>query len=218
MYIYILKCENDKYYVGKTINLQQRIQDHFDFFACAWTKLHKILHVDYVYQNCDPFDEDKYTIKYMSIFGIDNVRGGSYSSISLTREDKNAIEKQIAGAMDMCFYCKKVGHFSKDCEDAARLKLGLDEISYKMFFDWLKQEKPDANWKVDKDIIYLYSGCKPIIRNGKNLTVEEYHVTRNMIKKLKSVQQNRILYDFKNLGTTRLLYSLRMISDTAKQL
>jgi predicted GIY-YIG superfamily endonuclease len=42
MYIYILKLEGGKYYVGKTNNVDQRLQQHFDgTFGSAWTRLHR---------------------------------------------------------------------------------------------------------------------------------------------------------------------------------
>ena len=34
--------------------------------------------------DCDNFDEDKYTIKYMAKYGIDNVRGGTFCKITLS--------------------------------------------------------------------------------------------------------------------------------------
>ena len=36
--IYILKLENNKYYVGKTDNLEQRKQQHLNGSASSWTK------------------------------------------------------------------------------------------------------------------------------------------------------------------------------------
>ena len=34
----------------------------------------------YVIYDCDKYDEDKYTRKYMDDYGLDNVRGGSFST------------------------------------------------------------------------------------------------------------------------------------------
>ena len=68
--IYILKLENNKYYVGKTDNLEKRKQAHLNGTASSWTKKYKPLSVDKIIQNASPFDEDKYTIEYMSIIPL----------------------------------------------------------------------------------------------------------------------------------------------------
>lgn len=115
--IYIIKCENGKYYVGKTNNIQKRLLDHFTNNGSEWTKMHKPIEILERYDNCDHFDEDKYTIKTMEKYGINNVRGGSFVKINLTESDRQTICKMISGATDRCFLCGKSDHFIADCPD-----------------------------------------------------------------------------------------------------
>ena len=37
--------------------------------------------------------------------GIDNVRGGSYSSIKLSKEQKKFLKNELNGCNDRCFKC-----------------------------------------------------------------------------------------------------------------
>ena len=41
--LYVLKLENDKYYVGKTRDLESRITAHKKGNGAAWTKQHRVL-------------------------------------------------------------------------------------------------------------------------------------------------------------------------------
>jgi len=36
--IYIIRCEGDRYYIGKTNDLERRKQQHLNGTASAWTK------------------------------------------------------------------------------------------------------------------------------------------------------------------------------------
>lgn len=114
-YIYILELENNKYYIGKTNNPQIRINDHFKLDGSLWTKKYKPIKIIDIISNCDEFDEDKYTIKYMKKYGIDNVRGGSFCQIELDNNNKNILNKMIYSATNKCFKCGKLGHFTNDC-------------------------------------------------------------------------------------------------------
>lgn len=73
--------------------------------------------------NCDNFDEDKYVKMYMKMFGVLNVRGGSYSQINLTEDQIKFINVEIVTSEDGCFRCKKVGHFVKDCKETVKTSL-----------------------------------------------------------------------------------------------
>jgi hypothetical protein len=101
---YILKLEQDKYYVGKTTNIFKRLEDHTSNSGSAWTKKYKPKSVLNIHENCDDYDEDKYTIKMMSDFGIANVRGGSFVTIELPTEEINVITKMIRGKSNQCFF------------------------------------------------------------------------------------------------------------------
>ena len=116
MYIYILKLEKGKYYVGKSSKINKRLEDHFNSYGSAWTKKYKPVKVIETINNCDKFDEDKYTLKYMEKYGVHNVRGGSFCEIKLDNDNLKTINKMLDGASDKCYNCGEKGHFAKQCE------------------------------------------------------------------------------------------------------
>jgi len=55
--IYILKLEDNKYYVGKTKNINNRILDHFTNNGSEWTKKYKPIEIINEYKSDDIIDE-----------------------------------------------------------------------------------------------------------------------------------------------------------------
>ena len=113
--IYALKLENGKYYVGRSYNVPKRLNQHYNGEGSVWTKKHKPIRLNEVFLNKTKFDEDKYTLMYMSIYGIENVRGGSFCSIELGGADKYIIKRMICTATDKCVKCEQYGHFFTEC-------------------------------------------------------------------------------------------------------
>lgn len=134
VYIYTLQLEKGKYYIGKTNYPDFRIEEHLQSTGSTWTTIFKPIKVIELISNCDDYDEDKITIKYMNKYGINNVRGGSFVSMRLDSMVINTLKQMLNGTNDNCFMCGQKGHFSDKCptgvKDSADHKIQLFNKKY----------------------------------------------------------------------------------------
>ena len=82
--IYVLKLEDDCWYIGYTSNLNSRLAEHFGFRGryktTVWCDLHKpIKLVDVRIGTTD--DENSLTLEYIEKYGFGKVRGGKWCKI-----------------------------------------------------------------------------------------------------------------------------------------
>ncbi len=79
----------------------------------------------------------------MDMYGINNVRGGSFTQLTLDKTDYDTITKMLNGANDRCFLCGQKGHFIATCPDKNQQDIGMmsfiNEILTTMFGYWLSQ-------------------------------------------------------------------------------
>lgn len=126
--IYVLRCEGGRYYVGKSDDVVDRFQQHLRGSGSAWTRKYKPVSLERVVKNVSSFDEDKITKEYMSKYGIDKVRGGSYVELELSEFHTAALKMEIWGAKDLCTQCGRSGHWVKDCH--AKTDVSGNKIEY----------------------------------------------------------------------------------------
>lgn len=116
MHVYILKLKHNKWYIGMTKQKpSERIQNHIDNKGSEWTKKHNVEDVYDVVETEDELLENITTIKYMSLYGIQNVRGGAFCSIVLPDEELMVLEKIISSKKNVCYRCGRSSHFIADC-------------------------------------------------------------------------------------------------------
>lgn len=157
--VYVLELSDNKYYVGKTNNFDPRIKDHITNNGSAWTTKYKPLTLVEKYDNCDDFDEDKYVKIYMMRYGIDNVRGGSYSQIVLEPNVIEMLNKELCSATDKCFTCGLSSHFTKECRGKE-----IEEMYYEL------NNSEDIDMGVDAE----YNHCSQVYNVEKHVT---YYIT-----------------------------------------
>jgi predicted GIY-YIG superfamily endonuclease len=113
--IYILRLRAGKYYIGKTKNVDKRWAEHTAGCGSGWTKKYPPLSLVKSVVSTSQFDEDRYVKEYMEKYGIENVRGGTYSNVVLDANCIAVLEKEIRHSKNLCVRCGRGTHFVKDC-------------------------------------------------------------------------------------------------------
>ncbi|MGH1461197.1 MAG: GIY-YIG nuclease family protein [Neptuniibacter sp.] len=92
-HVYILRCEQNKWYIGHSRDIAQRIHSHMNKpkSGSKWTRMYKPIEVEAILPG-DIRREDELTIAYMSKYGVDNVRGGKWASPEIRKELPNIPE------------------------------------------------------------------------------------------------------------------------------
>lgn len=114
-YIYILKLGDGCYYVGKTSNVDARLDQHVKGKASTWTRLHKVGSLLDSFEEVHPIDELKTTLDLMAKHGIAKVRGDIYSQLTLSFDQHLNILRHLRSMTNACLACGENGHFIQDC-------------------------------------------------------------------------------------------------------
>lgn len=90
---YLIQLDNGRYYVGSSQDPMKSLQMHREGLGPAWTQLNHPLQFVDLQPNMDPAGLDAYVIKAMELYGVDNVRGGSWPNVRLTDQDRMSIRE-----------------------------------------------------------------------------------------------------------------------------
>lgn len=118
--LYVLECEDNKWYVGKSTDVQKRFKQHTEGKGSEWTREYAPIRIAETRPITSPHDETNVTKDLMKKYGIDNVRGGAYASLELTEEVEDMIRHELRAANDSCYKCGRKGHFANRCPENAK--------------------------------------------------------------------------------------------------
>lgn len=88
-YIYVLLCEDNKYFIGTTNNfVELEFLEHLKGNVCEWTIKYKPKKIVSVFINPQITNEFLLARIYMKNYGIDNVRSSNFNNIEIPNESK----------------------------------------------------------------------------------------------------------------------------------
>ena len=96
--------------------MKRRYQEHLNGIGSVWTKEHRPVAVHSTTPMTDPLMEDLLVKKLMGKYGVDNVRGGTYSTLKLDSATTRLLNKELCHADGKCFTCGSKEHYAKDCK------------------------------------------------------------------------------------------------------
>jgi hypothetical protein len=116
--IYTLKLENNKYYVGKSNDIENRVILHKNNRGSYWTTKYPVIkQISNLTYDKGPFRELIETLECIKIYGIENVRGSMFTQINLTEKDKLKASELYCEMYDLCRNCGSNKHFINSCKN-----------------------------------------------------------------------------------------------------
>ena len=116
---YILKLENDKYYVGESNNIERRIWIHENGNGPQWTKNNNVIQrINPIFNPDKNFNELTQTLLMMHKHGIENVRGSLFTSpFPLSNYEKIIAAQLYCELNNLCRKCGGNDHFISNCKN-----------------------------------------------------------------------------------------------------
>ena len=125
--LYVIQCEKGKYYVGKTVDVMRRFEEHKNGKGSAWTSKYKPIKLIECHPMTSEHEENNVTKDMMKKYGIEHVRGGTFTQVTLPDAVVSVLQMEIRGTADMCYKCNLVGHFANRCPNDAPAPKGKEK-------------------------------------------------------------------------------------------
>lgn len=93
--VYILQLEHGKYFVGGSKDPVKAMEEHREGLGGLWTQVHKPVRIIEQHPFQTEADVDNYTKLTMRKYGMENVRGGSWSDVRLTDASRHHLHKEF---------------------------------------------------------------------------------------------------------------------------
>lgn len=130
--VYVLELNGGGFYVGKSENVQARVQQHLagagsSRYCVARGGVKRVLSTLTPAQDNLAGWEQSETLAQMRLRGVDNVRGFEWTTHVLKPTDYQTIRTLQLGTADLCRKCGGEGHFAAQC-GTRRKQAWLQEI------------------------------------------------------------------------------------------
>ncbi len=101
MVIFILKLQQNKYYVGQTKCLTATLNEYRAGSGSSWLSKYKMINCAKTFKSNSNHDQYILTLLMMKRYGIENVRSSCFDNIYLTEHQQRMIKHKITSNIKM---------------------------------------------------------------------------------------------------------------------
>jgi predicted GIY-YIG superfamily endonuclease len=119
--VYVLELPGGMFYVGKSGNIEERLEQHRkgEGAACVKGFLRRLAPLTPADEDAEAWERAE-TLARMRRHGIVRVRGWMFTAPELSEAQKEAAFGQVCERFDLCRRCGREGHFASDCHAKSR--------------------------------------------------------------------------------------------------
>lgn len=148
-------------YIGETNHLGNRWQDHLAG-TCVVTSIYKPKCYLAITICLDKYTERNVTLEYMREYGIDNVRGGPWTKIDISADERKNIKQMICSEDGSCYRCNNVGHYANTCTVATRAAYCREQLELARVTNVAKLFADAASYRhMKRDLEHMQNGRDP---------------------------------------------------------
>lgn len=94
---FLMELEHGKYFAGASQDPLKTLEEHREGLGgVPWTQIHRPVRLREVVAVARPSELDTQVRAWMMNYGVENVRGGSWSEVRLRDADRQAIREGVA--------------------------------------------------------------------------------------------------------------------------
>lgn len=92
---FLLELEHGKYYAGASSDPVKTLEECREGFGLQWTQIHRPVRLLEIVRLARAEELDAYVRKWMLKYGVENVRGGSWSAARLSDKDRQVLSQEL---------------------------------------------------------------------------------------------------------------------------
>ena len=113
--LYVIELNCQKFYISTTNNTVRELDNYVNYLkmnqhvktGIDWIDKYRPIGIYQIVPNATDNDLKKFVIRYLDIYGINQVRGWEYTRINLTIKEHMSIMREVLSSIPFCLECNK---------------------------------------------------------------------------------------------------------------
>jgi predicted GIY-YIG superfamily endonuclease len=209
-YVYVLELEDNRYYVGRTSNFIQRMNEHFTSNGSIYTKKYKPIKIKEIFEEKTPFDERDKTLEYMEKYSWEKVRGYAWCREKILKEPKIKKKKETKQTIEYIVCDDDItiqNMYELENKDVIQIGNYLNKspgsIACSLERMGIVNRRQLSRGYFDYTFSDLYEECKKknIVHKNKNLknAISKSELTKDELKNIKTKIKSILKEPYKDL-------------------